>query len=217
MTTITTIRALVRRDLKDEDSANYRWTDDEIDRAIDKAVLEYSEYCPLSVLSSLATVDSDNTVDISTLTDRIDVLRVEHPIVDQPYQSHRFSVWADVLTFLDGYFGDGTNCNVYWLQKHSIGASSSTVPTAHEHIIALGAAAYAISSQAEYSVNVANTGGQKVNRDYNFWAAGDLQAVLCGAGPHQKLQPQEIENGRLNARGVIMPRTKSKVSLRWPI
>ena len=57
MTTITTIRALVRRDLKDEDSANYRWTDDEIDRAIDKAVLEYSEYCPLSVLSSLATVD----------------------------------------------------------------------------------------------------------------------------------------------------------------
>ena len=163
------MRTTVRRDLKDEDSANYRWTDDEIDRSIQKAVLEYSEYCPLPQLTALATVDQDNTVDISTLTDRIDVLKVEHPVDEQPSPSRRFSVWADTLTFLDSYYGDGANCNVYWLKKHSLDAAS-TIPTPHEGVIALGACAFAISSQAQYRVDLANTGGQKVNKDYNYWA-----------------------------------------------
>ena len=131
------------------------------------------------------------------MTDRIDVLKVEHPIVDQPYQSRRFTVWVDVLTFLDGYFGDGTNCNVYWLKKHSIGASSSTVPTVHEHIIALGAAAYAISSQAEYSVNVANTGGQKVNRDYNFWAAATFKQFYAALDRIKSYLPKKLKTGGL--------------------
>jgi hypothetical protein len=169
-TTLSTIRALVRRDLKDEDGAAYRWTDDEIDRAIEKAVLEYSEYCPLPQLSVLDTVSQDNTVDISTLAGRIEVVKVEHPVVYQPYASHRFTIWGDLLTFQDGYTGDGTACNVYWLKKHSIDGSASTVPTPHEGIIALGAAAYAVSSQGQYSSNMANTGGPNVDKDYNLWA-----------------------------------------------
>ena len=196
MTTITTIRALVRRDLKDEDNANYRWTDDEIDRAIDKAVLEYSEYCPLQVMNVLDTVDDDNTVDISTLIDRIDVLRVEHPVIDQPYESHRFSVWLDLLTFLDGYFGDGTNCNVYWLKKHSIGASSSTIPTAHEHIIALGAAAFAISSQAQYSVTQ-TFGGQKVSQDYTVWAKTTFAQFYATLDRIKGYNPKKLKTGGL--------------------
>ena len=168
-TTLTTLRALIRRDLKDEDSANYRWTNDEIDRAIDKAVLDYSEYCPLQQITALETEDASTEVDISTLTDRIEILQVEHPVDESPRQFHAFTVWADVLTFLGGYEGDGEDCNVYWLSKHSI-STSSTVPTPHEAIIALGACAYAISSQAQYQVDMANTGGQKVNKDYNFWS-----------------------------------------------
>ena len=169
MTTLTSIRTLVRRDLKDEDSSEYRWTDDEIDRAIDKAVLEYSEYCPLQVRSSLATVDDDQNVSISTLTNRIDIVKVEHPIDEQPYQSRRFSVWADILTFLDGYCGDGENCYIYWLQKHTL-STTSTIPTAHEGVIALGAAAFAISAQAQYTVEQGTVLGPKVNKDYNYWA-----------------------------------------------
>ena len=174
MTTLSSIRTLVRRDLKDEDGANYRWTDNEIDRAIDKAVLDYSLYCPLQQKSTLATVDSSNELSIASLTDRIDVTRVEHPVDDQPCPSRRFSVWGDLLTFLDGYQGDGANCYVYWLQKHTLGATS-TIPTPHEGIIALGAAAYAISSQSQYQVDKANTGGQKVDSDYSSWS-GDMFA-----------------------------------------
>lgn len=170
MATLTAMRASVRRDLKDEDSSNYRWTDNEVDRAIEKAVLMYSEFAPLVQLTStIHTVDQDNTVDISSLTDRLDVIRVEHPIDIQPYASRRFTVWGDLLTFLDGYMGDGGHCNIYWCTKHTL-STTSTIPSAHDHIIATGAVAYAVSSQAQYQVNTANTGGQRVNRDYNFWA-----------------------------------------------
>lgn len=166
MTTLSGIRTLVRRDLKDEDPANYRWSDDEVDRAVDKALSGYSLYCPLQVKSTLATVDSDNTLDISSLTSRIDVVRVEHPLDSRPYPSRRFSLWGDVLTFLDGYEGDGGNCHVYWLQRHAL----TSLPPQHEHILALGAAAYAISSQSQYQVDKANTGGQQVDSDYSSWS-----------------------------------------------
>jgi hypothetical protein len=169
MTTLSGIRTLVRRDLKDEDSANYRWTDNEIDRAIDKALADYSLYCPLQQKSTLATVASSNELDIASLTDRIDVTRVEHPVTDQPYPSRRFSVWGDLLTFLDGYYGDAGNCCVYWLKRHTL-SSTSTIPTPHEHIVALGAAAFAISSQSQYQVDMANTGGHQVDNDYSSWS-----------------------------------------------
>jgi hypothetical protein len=169
MTTLTTMRARVRRDLKDEDSSEYRWTDDEIDRAIERAVLEYSEYCPLQVKSTVATVNESPDVDISTLTDRIDVMSVEHPAGEYPAQFHRFKLWVDILTFIDGHMGDAGNCYVYWLKKHTL-STSSTIPTAHDGIIALGAAAFAISAQAQYTVEQGTVLGPKVNKDYNYWA-----------------------------------------------
>ncbi|MCX6006269.1 MAG: hypothetical protein NTZ34_03295 [Chloroflexi bacterium] len=169
MTTLTSMRTLVRRDLKDEDSSEYRWTDNEIDRAIERAVLEYSEYCPLQVKSTVATVDASPDVTITTLTDRIDVMSVEHPAGEYPAQYHRFKLWANILTFIDGHMGDAGNCYVYWLQKHTLSATSS-IPTAHDGIIALGAAAFAISAQAQYTVEQGTVLGPKVNKDYNYWA-----------------------------------------------
>jgi hypothetical protein len=171
MTTLTTIRASVRRDLKDEDSANYRWSDNEIDRAIERAVLDYSLYCPLEQKTAVATVNISPEVNLSTLSDLIEVVTVEHPIDQVPAQYRPFRTWGGVQTFLNGYTGDGTNCYVRWLKKHSIGAGSSTVPTPHEAIIALGASAFAVTAQAQYQVNTANTGGSSVDNDYGQWAS----------------------------------------------
>ena len=49
-TTITTIRARVRQDLHDEDSAAYRWTDAVLDRHIGRAVNEYSIAALLEIM-----------------------------------------------------------------------------------------------------------------------------------------------------------------------
>jgi len=192
MTTLISLRALVRRDLKDEDAANYRWTDAEIDRAIDKALSDYSLRCPLQELTSLPTVINSTNVDISTLTDLIDITRVEHPITTPPYPSHTFSFWKNKLLFLDGHVGDGENCYVYWLKRHTLGATS-TIPTVHETVIATGAAAYALSSLAQYQTDKANTGGQKVDNDYSAWAKEmftrfDKELFLIGTYNSKKIK-----------------------------
>ena len=170
MTTLITMRASVRRDLKDEDIATYRWSDNEIDRAIERAVLDYSLYCPLEQKTTIATLNLSADVSLATLSDLVDVVTVEHPVGQVPAQYQLFRTWGGILTFLDGYTGDGGNCYIRWLKKHSISAGSSTVPTPHEAIIALGASAFAISSQAQYQVNMANTGGGGVDNDYGQWA-----------------------------------------------
>jgi hypothetical protein len=199
MTTLTTMQAGVRRDLKDEDAASYRWTDDEIDRAIEKAVLVYSGYCPLMQLdTTIHTVDQSNTVNLATLTDRIDVVKIEHPIDKQPYLSRRFKVWGDVLTFQDGYVGDGEVCNIYWLKKHTLG-TTSTIPAAHDYIIAMGAVAFAVSSQAQYQVNLANVGGQTVNKDYASWAEAAFEAFYDRLQHVRSFSPGKLVTGELIA------------------
>lgn len=175
MTTLTTMRASIRRDLKDEDNSNYRWSDNEIDRAIERAVLDYSLYCPLEQKTTIVTVNLSADVSLATLSDLVDVVSVEHPVDQVPALYQLFRTWGGTLTFLNGYTGDGGNCYVRWLKKHSIGASSSTVPSPHEAVIALGASAFAVSSQAQYQVNKANTGGGSVDNDYGLWAKERLR------------------------------------------
>jgi len=198
-TTLYSLRVSVRRDLKDEDPAVYRWSDGEIDRAIEKAVLVYSGYCPLMQLDgTIPTVDQSNTISLTALADRIDVVRVEHPIDEQPYTSRRFRVWGDVLTFEDGYLGDGGVCNIYWLKKHTLG-ETSTIPAAHDHIIAMGAVAFAVSSQAQYQVNLANTGGQSVNRDCNAWATEAFEAFYASLERIRTYKTGKLSTGLLMA------------------
>ncbi len=122
--------ALVRIDLKDEDEATYRWTDDELERAVARAVSEFSKYCPLETMSTLETVSASVEVDISTLTPRISIDRVEFPIDETPRTFVPFETFQDTL-YLLGVTGDGEDCNVYWSTVHTLDGSS-TIPTQHE-------------------------------------------------------------------------------------
>ena len=49
------MRAIVRRDLHDEDANNYRWTNDELDRHIAHAMKDYSEAIPYEEKAIKAT------------------------------------------------------------------------------------------------------------------------------------------------------------------
>ena len=65
---LTEMRARVREDLQDTDSQNYRWTDDEVDGAIDRVVMEYSLHAPIEQQTDIATTDGDTELDISSLS-----------------------------------------------------------------------------------------------------------------------------------------------------
>jgi hypothetical protein len=176
---LASMRTLVRRDLKDEDASNYRWTNDEIDRAVARAVIEFSRYCPREMKSTIATISGSDQVDISALTPRLSVDKVEFPAGSTPRAFARFDIYLNVLYLLETE-GNGMNCTIYWTTVHTLGASSSTLPDQHEDLVVLGATAYAAISQSEYTTNRANYGGEDVDRDYRSWGEARLRDFIKG-------------------------------------
>src|SRR5213593_2163228 len=71
MTTIADIRTRLRKDLHDEDSANYRWTDGELDRHIQRTAREFSLAVPLEAKTTLTTTAGSRELSITPLTDRM--------------------------------------------------------------------------------------------------------------------------------------------------
>jgi hypothetical protein len=195
---LSDMRALVRRDLKDEDASNYRWQDNEIDRAIGRAVAELSRYVPREMKATVATVDGSREIDISSLTDRVSVDRVEFPIDEHPRQFQRFAAYADTITLIGDVEGDGEDCYVFWGKVHTLDGSTSTVPSHLEDVLALGATAYAVLAQTQYRVDVAGHGGEQADRDYQSWGDSMLKEfkdALKRFGRGRKLKISQLYQG----------------------
>ena len=166
---LNTMRSVVRRDLKDEDAQNYRWSDDELDRHIARAVREYSEALPFPAKATLPTAADSRVIDISPLTDRVMVEAVEYPLGLFPPGYQKFALWGHALTLLGEETPDGSDCNVYYGVLHTLDADGSTVPTRHEDLIATGAAGYAAVEWASYAINRVSVGGTSTPREFLSW------------------------------------------------
>lgn len=166
----------VRRDLRDEDSENYNWTDDEIERHIAHALYDLSERIPRQTTATLATNNDSMDLAISPLTDIVMVNAVEYPIGFTPKRYQRFSLWGDTLTFLGSLIPDGSDCTIYYGKIHTLNGDGTTLPTKYHDILASGAEGYALISWASYSVNRVNLGGPDVSSDYR--RSGELKLDL---------------------------------------
>jgi hypothetical protein len=167
---LSDMRTLVRRDLHDEDSGNYRWTDNELDRQIARAVKEYSEKLPLEQKATLATTPGSREISIAALTNRVMVEAVEYPAGQFPPIFQRYALWNDILTLLGTEIPDGSNCSVYYGKLHTLDVSSSTIPTQHEDLIATGACGFAGAEMAVYTINRVNSGGSSTPQDWDQWS-----------------------------------------------
>ena len=195
---LSSMRILVRRDLKDEDNSNYRWQDNEIDRAIQRAVAELSRYVPREMKSTIATIDGSREIDIATLTDRVSVDRVEFPAGETPRQFQRFVLYSDNVTLVGDTKGNGEDCYIYWGKVHTLDGSISTIPSHLEDVLALGAAAYAVLAQAQYRSDVAGIGGDRVDTDYQSWGStmlNEFKSQLQRFGRGRKLKVGTLYQG----------------------
>ena len=172
---LTDMRAIVRRDLHDEDAGNYRWTNDELDRHIAHAVKDFSEALPLEQKATKATTSGSRELDISTITNRVMVEAVEYPADKFPRRYQRFSLWGDTVTLLDDEVPDGSNSYIYYGKLHTLDASSSTIPTQHEDLIAAGACGYAAIEWAAYAINRVNIGGTATPAEFMKWGKQRLR------------------------------------------
>jgi hypothetical protein len=192
------MRTLVRRDLKDEDSSNYRWQDNEIERAIARALAELSRYIPREMKSTIATTDGSREIALTTLTDRVSVDRVEFPIDEVPREFQRFTVYADIITLIGDVEGDGANCYIYWGKVHTLDATTCTLPAYLEDVLALGAAAYAVLAQTQYRTDTAGFGGEQADRDYQTWGNAmlkEFKSQLKRFGRNRKLKISQFYQG----------------------
>ncbi len=164
--TLSDMRTLVRRDLKDEDSQNYRWTDDELDRHIAHAVREFSQASPREMMETIATTPDSREIDVSALTDRVTVFVAEYPINKFPPRYQRFSLYQDTLTLLGDEVPDGSNARIFYGSLYMLDDYSSTIPTKDESTIAIGTAAYALLEYAVYTINRVNVGGTAAPGDF---------------------------------------------------
>jgi len=168
------MRAIVRRDLHDEDSGNYRWTNDELDRHIAHAVRDFSEAIPYEQKATKATTSGSRELDISTISDRVMVQAVEYPVGKFPPEYQRFALWADMLTLLGAEVPDGSNAYIYYGRLHTLDGSTSTIPVQHEDLVAAGACGYAAVEWAVYAINRANVGGTGTPGELLTWGREKL-------------------------------------------
>ena len=168
------MRAIVRRDLKDEDAANYRWSDDELDRHIAHTIKEFSEAIPLEQKAAKATTAGSRELDISTITKRIMIQAIEYPVDRFPKIYQLFSLWADTITLLGDEVPDGGDAYIYYGKLHTLDATSSTIPSHLEDLIAIGACGYAAVEWAAFAINRVNVGGTITADEFLNWGREKL-------------------------------------------
>jgi hypothetical protein len=174
------MRTLVRRDLHDEDSAAYRWSDDEIDRHI-----ELSLAVPWEAKTVLTASAGSRDLSLVSLSDRIVVEAVEYPVGQYPPAYVSFSLWADTLTLLvDSPPLTAQEVNVFYGRLHTLDDTTSTVPPALEDALATGAAAYAALEWASFAANRVNAGGSDVWRSYLVWGQERMAAFASALARH---------------------------------
>ena len=194
---LSDMRAIVRRDLHDEDAENYRWTDDELDRHIAHTVKEFSEALPLEQKATKATTSGSREIDISSLSDMVMVEAAEYPVDEFPRRYQRFALWGDTLTLLSEKVPDGSNAYIYYGKLHTLDATTSTIPTEHEDLIAAGACGYAAVEWAIYAINRVNVGGIVTPKELLTWGK-------------ERLRYFKAELNRLGRRNRVRVRTLYK-------
>ena len=190
------MRARLRTDLHDEDAANFRWTDAELDRHIDRTVREFSLALPLEATATLTTAAGSRDLSIASLSDLVAIEAVEYPVGEYPPSFVRYSVWLNTLTMLiDGMPSAGEDVSVYHTTLHTLDVSSSTIPPRFEDVIAGGAGGYAAVEWSSFATNRVNVGGQDVWRDYLTWGRerlADFQRDLAKHGRRNALRVRRL-------------------------
>jgi hypothetical protein len=184
---LSEMRTWVRRDLHDEDPADQRWTDDELDRHIERAVRELSLAIPLEAKASPTTSEGSRDISLASLSDLVAVEAVEYPVDEYPPSYVPFSLWAGIITLLvDATPPGDQSVNIYYGKMHTLDAATSTIPPHLEELVATGAAAYAALEWASFATNRVNVGGQDVWRQYLTWGQERLAVFSRALAKHSR-------------------------------
>lgn len=212
MADLNTLRTRLRQELHDEDSANYRWTNAELDRHLERAKREFSTVSPREQKTSLATTAGSRDLSISGLSDLVEVSAVEYPAGQYPPSYVRFSTWQTTLTMLIDSAPPGSqSVNVYWGTVHQLDGSGSSLPIAAEDVVVQGAGGYAALEWANFAINRINVSGGDAGRDYDAWGRAQLELfrrALRRFGKEARVRTSQLYSPGQEPAG--------KTTVQWP-
>lgn len=148
-TTLATFRAWLRLDLADPAGSSQRFADADLDRAVARALADYSLAAPWLQDAQLMTVPGSRELSLASLAGLQAVEEVEWPTGRYPPALVPFWLAPDrqTLTLLvPDAPTEASTARVRWASKHTVDLATSTVPEEHEALVALGAYGYACSS-----------------------------------------------------------------------
>ena len=155
MTTLTTVRERLETTL--QDASNERWSSDDLDEAIRRALEEFSLVEPHEQVTTLTLSSAGREIDISSLSNCLQVSRVWWPYEaadpEHPPRWRPFEVWGDTLYLdTDSKPATGDVVRLWYTEQHTLdgldGASSTTLPPDAETILIAGAAGFAAQARA---------------------------------------------------------------------
>ena len=169
------MRSRLRIDLHDEDSANYRWTDNQLDRHMGRAVRELSAARPRPDVATIQTGSAGRTVSLASLADLIRVEAVEFPADESPPSYVDFGLRGPDLTLLvEEGPGAGESVKVFYGRLHTLNDATSTIPAHLEELVLAGAAGYAAMDWSGHAINSINLGGPQTWRHFLVWGQEKL-------------------------------------------
>lgn len=193
MTTLADIRSRLRTDLRDTDSGAYRWSDAVLERHIAHALEDVGLAIPRELTATLATTSGSRELSVSSLTGLIEVDAVEFPSGEFPPAYVGFSHWAGTLHLHTDDVPTGESARVWYLARHTLDGSGSTLALHHEDILVMGAAAHALVEISAFSIDRLNTGGAEVHEMYAAAGRARLTAfkqLLHEHGRRNRVRPR---------------------------
>jgi hypothetical protein len=184
VTDLAGLRDLVEQDL--DDAGNAIWSTSDVDRAIKRALMQYSRVNPQRAVGTITLAADGREVSISTLTGLTRVVRVWHPYTasdpEDPPEWRRWELWGSTLTIVDGDKpASGEVVRVFYHKMQEIddldGAESTTLPLEDEEIIVQGASGYAALQKARSAVGEAGV-STETPEHWLRWSLSRLEAFF---------------------------------------
>ncbi len=195
MTTLADVRTRVRKDLHDTDATAYRWTDDQLDRHIARALTEVSLAIPQEKTATLATTSGSRDLSLASLTGLMEVEAAEFPTGEFPPSYTGFSRWAATLTLHTAAAPTGQNAKLYYTAVQVLDGAGTTLAPAHEDIVATGAGAYAALDWSSFATDRLNLAGDGVAERYAAWGRAAYTVFRQLLGEHARRRA--VRTGRL--------------------
>lgn len=171
------------------DTSNAIWDRTWLEEAMRQALLEYSHINPYEQITTLTLSSSTYELDVSSISDLVDVTEVWSPYTasnpEHPPNRVAFRFWRDnnIVFSIDRQFSNGDVARVFYHKLHTLkdldAETTTTVDPMDEVLIAIGTAGHAATSRAIDLTEKVSV-GQFAAQQVRAWGLSKLQEYRAG-------------------------------------